>query len=727
LRRLFIVTLFVSAALILWIQPLFGKMILPFLGGTPAVWNTCLVFFQTALLVGYLYAYFQSKWILRNQMISHLIFLACLVVLLPIQIPHSWTPPTDTNPVPALFLLLCKSLGLPFVLLSATAPLLQTWFSLSGEKQSKDPYFLYVASNVGSLVGLFAYPGLLEPHFTLKTLSWAWSGGYILLALLISATVLILWQRGGERYSQTLPSSPAIANKLRLKWLLLAAVPSSLLQSVTTYMTTDLAPVPLLWLIPLGIYFVSFVFVFSRREIVSRRLMLLLLPILLVALSFCEFWVHETDLWKMFPLVLITLFVTAMVFHGELVRTRPAADRLTEFYLWLAAGGVLGGVFSALVAPLVFTTMLEYPIVLVLAGLLMPYSDGEGKGGISFWDFVIPGAVLVIGGTALVANHRQSFPITLQTIALLGTALAIMVYLGKKRPIGFGAGLAAFLLMGFFVTHVHTHTICNERGFFGVLRVDRETHPPAMALFHGHTSHGKQFLNPRLRREPTTYYCSQGPLGEVFRSLPPAPDGRRVAVIGLGAGTIACYANKKDHWDFYEINPQVIKLAENPKYFTFLKDCPAKFNVISGDGRLSLAKAPDGYFDLIILDAFNSDSIPVHLLTTEALKLYMKKLRPNGVIAFHISNRYLNLGSVLANLAASDHIPVYAMVQILTPAEERASLAWSSAWGVVARKSGDLAQLVERYPGWRPLDKGQGADAWTDDYSSLIPYLNLSP
>jgi hypothetical protein len=716
-----------SAALILWIQPLFGKMILPYLGGTPAVWNTCLVFFQAALLLGYLYAYFQSKLVLRNQLISHLIILVCLLALLPIKVPQNWTPPTETNPVPALFLLLCSSLGLPFVLLSATAPLLQTWFSLSGEEQSKDPYFLYVASNVGSLVGLFGYPALLEPNFTLAGLSLAWTGGYVLLLLLIAATVLVLWKRREERNPEIAPASPDITHLLRLKWLFLAAVPSSLLQSVTTYMTTDLAPMPLLWLIPLGLYFVSFVLVFSRREILSRRLMLLLQTIVLVALSFCEFWLHETEVFKMFPLVLATLFVTAMVFHGELVRTRPAADRLTEFYLWMAAGGVVGGIFSALVAPLIFTTMLEYPIVLVLAGMLMPTSDEDSKASVSLWDLAIPVAVLAIGGAALFANHQRIFPITLQSTALLGTALAVMVYLCKKRPIRFGAGLASFLLIGFLVTHIDSNTIHNERNFFGVLRIDRERQRPAIALFHGHTSHGRQFLDPKVRREPTMYYSRKGPLGEVFSSLPPAPEGRRVAVIGLGAGTVACYATEKDHWVFYEINPQVTKLAKDTQYFTFLKDCRAKVDIISGDGRLSLAKAADGYFDLILLDAFSSDSIPVHLLTTEALQLYLKKLQPHGIIAFHISNRYLKLDSVLANLAASCGLPGYGIVQVMTQAEERTSLGSSSAWGLVARNEMDLKRIVSQYPGWHRLNGGRGANAWTDDYSSLIAYLNVTP
>ncbi|HMK37116.1 MAG TPA: fused MFS/spermidine synthase [Desulfomonilaceae bacterium] len=719
--RLFSLTLFVSAALVLWIQPMFCKMILPYLGGTPAVWNTCLVFFQGTLLLGYLYAHLQSKFVLRHQLISHGVLLVLCLVLLPISIPLGWTPPTETNPTPWLFLLLSVSLGLPFLLLCATAPLLQRWFLSSGDKYSGDPYFLYVASNWGSLIGLFGYPAIVEPNLTLAAQSLGWSGGYIFLTVSIVVLSALLWRKGGHVPGGTAVVSPAPGTWQGMKWLILAAIPSSLLQSVTTYMTTDIAAVPLLWIVPLGVYFLTFILVFHRTELLSHRLMVLLLPVVLVGLSFSDFWLHETELLKMSLLCLLTLFVTAMVFHGELVRTRPAAEHLTKFYLWMATGGVVGGIFSALVAPVLFTGLLEYPIVLVVAAMCMPSSAGDGNRP-SVRDFCIPVAVLAAGGSLLLANHMWSFFLTQRATAVVGTALAIVIYLSRKRPIRFGAGLAAFLLVGFLVTHIESNTVLRDRGFFGTLRIDLAKQDGVVTLFHGHTSHGKQALDPKRRNEPTSYYYRGGPLGQVFASLPPAPNGRTVGVIGLGAGTMATYAGPLDHWTFYEINPQIAAVAQDAKYFTYLRDCKAKVEVVHGDGRLLLSKAPDNSFDVIFLDAFSSDSVPVHLLTTEALNLYLRKLRPNGIVAFHISNQYLKLDSVLANLAKSCGAPGCGMTQILTAEQERHSLGSSSAWGVVARREQDMKRLVEQ-AGWRRFHADPGKRPWADDYSSLFSYL----
>jgi hypothetical protein len=703
---------------------MFSKMILPTLGGTPAVWNTCLVFFQAALLCGYVYAHAQSRLALRRQLVLHSGLLVCCFIFLPIQMPHGWAPPVDTNPAPWLLLLLAVALGAPFVLLSASAPLMQTWFSRSGDEQSKDPYFLYVASNVGSLIGLFGYPAVIEPNLSLVGQSLAWSFGYALLVLLIVVAAAQLWRNSADNLVESPAISPGITWPRRLKWLILSAVPSSLLQSVTTYMTTDLAPVPLLWMAPLSVYFLSFVLVFSRKEVLSHRLMVMLLPIILIGLAFSDFWLNETDVLKMFPLALAALFGVAMVLHGELVRSRPPADRLTEFYLWIAAGGVLGGILSALVAPLVFTSLLEYPIVLVLAAMLIPGADSEPRARVSVRGVLIPAGVLLVGGALMLANRWWSFYLTQQSVAIVGTLLAIAVYLSRKRPIGFGLGLASFLLVGFLVTHFDSNTIHRARGFFGALRIDLETQRGAITLFHGRTSHGRQSLDPQRKQEPTAYYHRGGPLGQVFDSLPREPGGRKVAVIGLGTGTMAAYAGPGDHWTFYEINPDITGIARDIRYFSYLRDCRAKVDIVLGDGRLSMEKTPDGYFDLIVLDAFSSDSVPIHLLTREALDLYLKKLRPDGLIAFHISNQYLKLDRVLANLCRSHGVPGYRAVQILNEAQERASLGSSSAWGVVAHDDRALARIAGR-SGWRRLDGDHNKKPWTDSYSSLLAYLNI--
>jgi hypothetical protein len=732
LEFLYSCAIFLSAALLFLIEPLLGKMILPLLGGSPAVWNTCLLFFQTALLLGYLYAHLQSTVVdVRVQTIIHLVLLGCAFFLLPVKIPLGWTPPSSANPVPWLLLLLVMAIGLPFVLLSATAPLLQSWFSKTGKPQSTDPYYLYAASNTGSLVGLLAYPVAIEPYFTLEQQSWAWSAGYAILFVAILAGAVLLWGRSNAKESRPAPSSltPVASSGFRL--FLLAAVPSSLLQSVTSYLTLNLAAVPLLWVVPLSIYLISFVLVFNRRQMISHNLMVRLQPILLVCVIVAVWWWNQPS-WWLFPLNLLVLFVTSMVCHGELAKLRPPPQHLTKFYLWIATGGVVGGVFNAIVAPMIFNSLLEYPIALILAGFLQPHRNSNDRDYRNISQGLVLSTVfgIVLGAALWGSLTRLAIPSNPSQCLVIGAAAGLIIYLFQRHSVQFGLGLCMLFLVAQFLqanlNRSQAKTLYAERSFFGIVRVDVNRNYNAIRLVHGTIIHGTQFLDPERRREPTGYYWQGGPLGDFFRCLPPVADGRKIAVAGLGIGGMTAYATSTDHWFFYEIDPAVERLARDTEYFTYLSACPAKIDIVLGDARLSLTRAPDQFFDLIVLDAFSSDSIPVHLLTREALALYRAKLAPGGLILFNISNVYLDMGRVLHNLASDTGMAGlrrFVSSASLTP-EAREVGALPSDWVVLARNSQDLAPLINCQ--WRAaISQAPAGRPWTDDYSDLLACMKM--
>lgn len=734
MERLFTFALFLSATLLFWVQPMFGKMLLPLLGGSPAVWNTCLVFFQAALLLGYLYAHGQGKWFnIRTQVVIHVALLAGYFLIMPIAVPSNWEPPTNSNPIPWLLLVLSVAVGLPFVLLSSTAPLLQSWYSKSGGQWASDPYFLYVASNTGSLVGLLAYPLLIEPNLRLTQQSWAWTGGYGLFTACVVGVAWLVWP-SADNEEITQPIAAASSVKLpRLRWMLLAAVPASLLQSVTTFLTMDIAAIPLLWVVPLAIYLVSFVLVFSRREIMPHEAMVRLQPVALVALVVMVFCWDEKELLSLLPLTLVVLFLTCMVCHGELARLRPSVEHLTDFYLCMSVGGVAGGIFNAIIAPLVFTSLAEYPITLILAGLLRPLAGAAGDGPRAGWkDLVFPLVLCValVGGEF---GAEQWFRHSLSPVirALVPTAAGLLVWLAfSTNPVRFGLGLGALvcagLMTGAFGETADWKTIHSERNFFGMVRVKENSRLGQMRLVHGTTSHGSQNRAPGRRGIPTTYYYRGGPLGDFFNCFPVSAEGRRIAVGGLGAGTMVCYAAPQDEWVFYEIDPVVKSIAENTEYFSYLSDFQTNLQVILGDARLALAKAPDQYFDAVIIDAFSSDSIPVHLLTREALKSYLAKLKPGGRIAFHISNAHLSLERVVARLARDAGLAVLIRQQTETDRQATRLGALPSTWVALARNPQDLICL-SRTPGWQPLTVADrdSASVWTDDYSNVLECLKL--
>ncbi len=788
---LYTITIFVSAALLFLVQPMFSRMALPLLGGSPAVWNTALVFYQAALLAGYAYAHASTRWLgVRRQAALHFALLLLPLLVLPIAIPAGWTPPTDTNPSLWLLGLLAVSVGLPFFAVSTSSPLLQKWFAATEHSAAADPYFLYAASNAGSLLALVGYPLLVEPHWRLAEQSRWWAVGYGLLVALTAGCGLWLWKsprlnsannaatpvvagiknaegdfflspreervgRESERgemdektasFPQPSPplgeerepkhaaaheadSLPATTGtpsaRRRVRWVLLSFVPSSLMVSVTTYLSSDVAAVPLLWVIPLAIYLLTFVLVFARRALVPDALLKRALPIVLVALVLLLAMQATEPIALLMSLHLLAFFTVAMVCHGEIARDRPTTQHLTEFYLWMSVGGVLGGAFNALLAPLIFTTVAEYPVTLVLACLLGIRADSaEVNRRKMFFDFIAPASlgVLTLGLIALVPKLLS--PGDSLAAGLIFAPPVLACFFCSQRPLRFGLGLAIILLAGTFHQGEQGRLLHSARSFFGIHRVTVDATGQFHLLVHGKTIHGMQSLEPGRRAEPLTYYHRTGPMGQVFAAYG-AELKLPVAVVGLGAGSLASYGQPGQAWTFYEIDPVVERLAKDARYFTYLRDSPANVKVVLGDARLSLTSAPKQSYGLIVLDAYSSDAIPIHLLTREALRLYLDKLAPHGLLAFHISNLHLDLKPVLARLANDAGLACRVQSDTNLSPAEKAEGKRASQWLVMARAPADLARLTAD-PRWEacPAETSKQA-VWTDDYSSILDVFTL--
>lgn len=726
---LYTFTIFVSATLLFMIEPMFARMVTPVLGGSSSVWNTAVVFYQITLLLGYIYAHIVPKRLgIRRQAMLHLVLIFLPLLVLPIKIPFGWNPPTAGNPIPWLLALLSVAIGLPFFILSTSSPLLQKWFANTGHQAAADPYFLYVASNIGSMLALVSYPTLIEPLLRLREQSMVWSIGYgLLMILTIACTISILrsTRLGPAKVVESAqnPCSEMLSFRRRITWVLLAFVPSSLMLSVTTYTSTNIAPIPLLWVIPLAIYLLTFIFVFASRPFIRHTLIARALPIILIPLIIAISVRADRPFWILIPLHLLTFFVIAMYCHGEIAGDRPHPDHLTEFYLWMSLGGALGGIFNALLAPILFNSVAEYPLVLILACFLLPRVKSTLEKRASHWlDLAYPLGLgsLVVGILFLfkvwgLINYRFTGLILLIVIAVVSFAFS-------RRPTRFALAIGILFLVGSFCSvNTNNYTVYAERSFFGISRVAINPAHHLRVLFHGNTLHGMQSLEPDRHRTPLTYYYPTGPIGQVFTAFNPANPYGKIAVVGLGTGSLACYRQSSQEMTFFEIDPTVARIAQNPRYFSFLKDFGA--SVVLGDARLSLAKEPDGKYGMIVLDAYSSDSIPVHLLTREAIRLYLQKLAPRGLLAFHITNRYLDLQPVLGNLAHDAGLVGLIKYDIHFPAAEADQGKFPSRWVVIARTQEDLNRL-SLGPLWHPLQINASKPVWTDDYSSILSVLH---
>lgn len=735
----FAITIFLSAMLLFLVQPMVGKMILPRLGGTPAVWNACMLFFQAALLAGYGYAHLSTTWLgARRQAAMHVVILALPLLVLPIVIGPNARPPAEGSP--ALWLLgqLFVAVGLPFFVVSTTGPLLQKWFAGTGHPSAADPYFLYAASNAGSLIALLGYPILVEPYLPVGVQTRMWSIGYWAFAVLV-ATCAMLTLRASRREAETGGATPRVRDFVtpatavvpkevtrprRMWWVLAAFVPSSLMLGVTTHITSNLAPVPLLWVLPLALYLLTFILVFARNRPIPHSAVCHVLPFLLPPIVVLTYFDLPRLGWVAILGHLVTFFVAAMVCHGELADRRPGARHLTEFYLWMSIGGVLGGVFNALIAPTIFDTIAEYPIAIILVCLLLPKRRGSvDDAGNRQRDLTRPVTMGILAAAIILAVRAGGWGESLGLRMVVFTPLALVCFSFKNRPVRLALGMCVFVaaMSGYSGLH-RGRQLYAGRNFFGVKRVTLDTTGKFRVLIHGGTTHGKQFADPARGHEPLTYYHRTGPLGDIFAAVSGVGEAPPVAAVGLGAGSAAAYVQPGQSMTFYEIDPEVAGIARDPDYFTFLSQCLGTCDVVLGDGRLTLSEAADGRFGLVLLDAFSSDAIPTHLLTREAMRIYVSKLDATGVLAFHISNRYLDLEPLLGGLAADAGLVGLTRSDRLLTAEAKSDGKSPAVWVVLARRPEHFGVLATN-PAWQPIRTRPGDPVWTDQYTSILSYL----
>lgn len=724
---LFAGTLFVSAMLMFVLQPMFGKLLLPLLGGTPAVWNTCMVFYQTILFGGYLYAHWlTSRSGQQRQIQIHTALLIFSLFALPVALPADANPPTEGNPTFWLIWTLFLAIGLPFFVVSTTAPLLQKWFSHLGHHSSEDPYYLYAASNAGSLLALLSYPFLLEPNIGLVNQRLFWSIGYGLLCILIMACAVALWRSIAEIDVDEMPETAAeeiAAPPMRqqLHWLALAFVPSSLLLGLTQYISTDIAAVPLLWILPLTLYLLSFILVFSKWADRIHPGMVALQPaVLLIFIAYSFINPAVLPYWLDLILHCLAFFLAIMVCHGELAKHRPHPQHLTRFYLVMSFAGMLGGLFNTFVAPFVFNAVYEYPIMIVAALLLRPgFFNGRW-----FLQPIFPGLLLLMGFAVYFGTDRL-----FEYLDVIGGALILLAgltYSVRHSPLGLGLLTAVILVFTLGLHSLASSTLYQERTFFGVLSVrdtviaDENQRPEKVReLYHGTTKHGAERLTAANITTPLTYYSRPGPIGQLFAEFDAENQHWNIGAVGLGAGALACYSKEQQHWRFYEIDPLIVDVAKNPKWFHYLERCNPQADMIVGDARLSLAKEPDRSFDLLIMDAFSSDAVPTHLLTREAMQLYFSKLKDDGMLAFHITNRHLALKKVLADHA--ENLQLSGLLQEFSPDNTAPPLVVATDWVVIAKQPQRLDRLRQSRLGhWQKLPLAFDLQPWTDDFTHII-------
>jgi hypothetical protein len=714
---LFAATLFVSAFLLFSIQPMFTKMVLPLLGGAPTVWSIALVFFQAALLGGYIYAHLIVRRApLGVGALVHLGTLAAAAAVLPIALASSLgSPPTD-NIAFWLIGLFVLSIGLPFAALATTAPLLQSWFAASGHSRASNPYVLYAASNLGSFAGLFAYPTLIEPLLPLHSQARMWSAGFAAFALLVAIAGLTIARRASPL--ATAAAAALIPAHDKLCWVALAAIPAGLVIAVTSYVATDLASAPFLWVLPLAGYLLTFVATFRDRPWVAHSTVARLVPFVAAPLS-VGLLGGQRPYWLALVAVNLAAFVLlALLCHGELYRRRPAPGHLTEFYLWTSVGGALGGVFAAIVAPRLFTQVYEYPILIVAALLALPRVSEGGAGRA----VVKTGPVLMLGGLVLIA--RFGFGIELPATAelpfqILLVALVAAMLLLREQP----ARFIALVVLGFLLTGLWQpgfNRVTAVRSFFGVSQVIETADGQFRLLYHGTTLHGAERIadaTADVMPEPLTYYYRGGPISEVIDAVRGVQGSlHHVAVVGLGTGALACYRHRGEAWTFYEIDPAVVQIGRNPHFFTFISACAPDLPVVVGDARLTLAASTERY-DLIVLDAFSSDTIPAHLLTREAVQGYVNHLAGGGVIVMHISNRYMELADTVAAVGAAEGLRTFIKIDD-RPQTSPPDYKMNAEVVALARRPEDLGDLRGR-PGWHQSAETD-VQPWTDDYSNIF-------
>jgi len=708
---LFAAAMFINALLLFIVQPMFAKLLLPQLGGSPAVWTTCMLFFQSALLAGYAYSHSLAK--LRTpwqQALIHASVIAVPMLTLPIAL--SMTASASGSPITSVLQLSLVTVGAPFFALATSAPLLQRWFALAQHRRPVDPYFLYAASNVGSFASLILYPTIIEPAFALSTQTRVWSLAYSVAAALTVVCALVMWRRAPAvaAPSNDDASTSAITWRRRTWWIALAFVPSSLMLGVTAYLSTDVAAMPLLWVIPLALYLVTFVITFSTYSTRALAVGVRVFPFALLYLTWLILSQAPLPLAATAATHLIAFFVIAILCHGTLAHDRPSTAHLTDFYLSLAVGGALGGVFNSLLAPLLFRSVLEYPLALAAAVALLAFRTGTAPLRASRRWWLRPAIACALTAVALF-RPGADFTVAMVMWALLTAAVVVGFSVSRQpRQLGITIIVMLALSLAFGGRRRTTEVVEARRTFFGTYRVASDRDHRSFLLFHGTTLHGQQHVGSD---EPLTYYHRDSPIAQVFASRP-AGTVTNVGAVGLGTGTLAAYAQPGQHWTFYEIDPEVERIARDARHFTHLSRCGDRCRVIIGDARLSLQESSETH-DLIVLDAFSSDAIPVHLLTREAVELYLSRLNPGGVIAIHISNRHLRLSPVVAGIGRD--LGLVGREQLQSAPKDAESGRLGSHWTVLARTEADLGSMAGDKR-WKALQPRNGL-VWTDDFSNI--------
>lgn len=733
-RWLFVLTILVGSFLLFLVQPMVARMVLPKLGGAPAVWNSAMLVYQALLLGGYAYAHWLGRFTVRRQATIHLALFLVAALWLPIGIA-AIAPPGPGQEALWVPLLLFASIGPVFFVVSAQAPLMQRWFAAN--TRAGDPYYLYAASNLGSFAGLLSYPALVEPNMPLAVQSWGWTGGYALLVLLVAGAAAARWHGGAESHAGEASDEPRPTLRRQLHWLLIAAVPSGLMLSTTTHLTTDIVAMPLLWVLPLGLYLLSFVIAFARLQ-GPTQIITLLAPVVLLAVGGLGLLSSGGGSMMVALASLAMLFIVATALHGYLYFLRPAPQHLTLYYLLMSAGGVLGGLFAALVAPLLFDWVYEHPLLILGAAMLLPlpallpwdkWLKLEAKAARHVAALLV--AIAAFAAWHMVANWTGRLD---GDIAPWGVAIFVIGILVIGWRWAFVPVLALLMIgVGGWDTIQESFTGARVRSYFGVYTVTDYPYANQRRLAHGTTLHGLQRTDAARRRDPTTYYGSQSGVGLTLAQADAlAGPNAAIGIVGLGAGTLACYRKPGQDWTIFEIDPVMVDIARDPAKFTFLSDCAPDAAIVIGDARLQLASQPPGRFDVIVIDAFSSDAIPLHLLTREAIGIYARAMKPDGILLIHISNRFFALEPVLAAEAKARG---WAAAIRMDPGPASGSDfddLTASNWVALTATPQRMQQLTGGVRprdqafadgAWVPMAGEANFQRWTDDYASTLPVL----
>ncbi|MBC6497566.1 MAG: fused MFS/spermidine synthase [Alphaproteobacteria bacterium GM7ARS4] len=746
--------LFLSSFLLFAIQPLIGRMTLPLLGAAPTIWVTAVLFFQITLALAYMYVDIVTRYTsLSAQMSLHFSLMVAALLSLPLSLgvlEDTETAVATSMPVLFLLQLYILAIGLPFFVNATTAPLLQKWFSYTRHAHARDPFFLYASSNAGSLCALVAYVVIIDPSLTIPEQSHVWSVAFIVFMVgvavfaLFASTHTPLPPTYQQAQSPSQPAPPPSITQ-RMAWCLYAFLPSSLLLSTSVYITTDIAAIPFLWVLPFILYLLTFIIAFARKQRIGLRLILHLHTAFAILYALTRFANSLFDTILSIGIALGVLFSASLLCHHRLFNARPAPDYLGQFYVWLAVGGALGGLFNVVLAPLLFDSLIDYAIIIILICLFRPAQIFQWRAQtttapspptphhalrLRLYDVIIPLALCII---LAIAIHHAS----LNSLVAQGFAFAreqpviaipviiwslILISMTAHRPLRFALTLACFAFPPFFETAHNVENVFEKRNFFGVYRIVKKTTEEGSLhlLRHGTTIHGGQWLDEEKRTLPAIYYEPSSPFGAIFRALRKHKEALSVGVLGLGAGTIACYATDKDRFTFFELDPLVAQIAQDDSLFTFVRTCAPEARLQIGDARLSLQQEDDASYDLLIIDVFSSDAIPVHLLTEEAIDMYFQKLAPHGVMLFHTSNRYLDISLPLISYTASHNIFYRQTHHIPTALSREKYAAETGSFVLMAQSDAFLGDSFTRSLRWEKIPPPPYIRPWTDNYANVL-------